>query len=505
MATEQPVKQIPLKMQICLINPASEAGEGYHTMGLHIPPLGLQVIAKLTETYFGYDTNKYKIDLIDENFGTEKTTRILISNKYDIVCLTGMTCSAPRAYNIAKFATQVGAVTIFGGIHATVCAEEAQKYFDVVVRGEAEKTWPQILQDFEKNELKPLYDMSNPNRQGVMNWNANHNLQPLNGAYKIAAIQSTRGCPNLCNFCSVGLMNGTKLRRRGASDFIDEWNSIPEKFLMVVDDNFFGVTPNQAQEGKMILDAMMKKAKKKIWFSQTSINMGEDTEALKMAYEAGCRLMLIGLEAFDEKTLANLNKPTAQKALKDYKKLISAFHNAGIAVLGAVLFGTDADEPESISKTCQFACDIGVDIFQITTLTPLPGTVLFKDLQDKGHIIANNYPSDWAKYTFTHAVHNTEKMSATEMNVARYRFYRGMAQNNWVPKCTMKTLWTTKSLSTAMVVHSTNRGLERIVKQQIKKDERDNVLYAKMTAMPFFLGRKAWLKLLNRAFNLRIR
>ncbi len=451
-------------MRILLINPIARNTPGYHTVSTRIPQLGLQVLAQCTPP-------EHHVDICDEIFGSDRTYDILSKGNYDLVGITAMTSGATRAYEIAQMCRELKLPTIFGGIHASMCTEEAQEYFDSIVIGEADELWPIILDDFQAGRLKERYKANSLPELGDKNGRANQLISPINGRYHVASLQTSRGCPIQCKFCSVTKFNGPRIRRRSISSIIDEWNSIPKSFVFVVDDNFFGVTKKQAEWSKELLRAIIKHGKKRLWFSQTSINMGEDPEALTLAYKAGCRAMLVGLESFDEENLLQYQKKLNQKSLSHYKELIDTFHKCGIAVFGAIIIGADGDFPDSIAKAAKTAVNMGVDIIQLTNLTPLPGTALFDEFKEQGRLLANDFPKDWEKYTFIETVFKPKRMTAQQMDEAIFLFRRAAVEKRWVLRRTIKSLFNTKSLSTAIFVHGMNRGFYELAKVAVARDK----------------------------------
>ena len=204
----------------------------------------------------------------------------------------------------------------------------------------------------------------------------------------MAAIQTSRGCPVGCEYCSVTKFNGPDIRRRRSTPSSTNGTRRPSKFIFVVDDNFFGVGPKHAEWAKELLRAIIKHGKKRLWFSQTTINMGEDDEGLRLAYKAGCRGMLVGFETFNERALKSYHKGINRKNLARYPELVRGFHRAGIAVFGGFIIGSDEDTPETVADTALTAVQMGVDIIQITNLTPLPGTKMFDRLKAEGRMLS---------------------------------------------------------------------------------------------------------------------
>lgn len=453
-------------MRIALINPITRRTQGYHTIGAYIPQLGLQVLADLVPP-------SHEVDIIDEIFGIQATDELIASGRYDLVGLTAYTSGATRAYEIAEACRARGIKTIMGGPHASACPDEAAAHFDSVVIGECDEIWPGIVEDAAAGRLAPRYHGSLSNLEETGLGRARQALRPVNGQYSVSAIQTSRGCPVGCEYCSVTKFNGAPIRRRRIEDILREWNETPRKFIFVVDDNFFGVGPSHAEWAKELLRAIIKHGRKRLWFSQTTINMGEDAEGLRLAYQAGCRGMLIGFETFNEATLKQYHKGINRKNLARYQELVDGFHRAGISVFGGFIIGSDEDTADAVADTALMSVRMGVDIIQITNLTPLPGTAMYDRFAGARKLFATNYPADWERYTFVETVYNPRHMTARELDEAIYELrYAASKARWWVWKRTLRTLWRTRSLTTAIFAHSMNNGYKRLATIQAPRDER---------------------------------
>jgi radical SAM superfamily enzyme YgiQ (UPF0313 family) len=450
-------------VRVALVNPISRRSEGYHTLGSLIPQLGLQVLAQLVPP-------GHQVELIDEVFGTAPTETLLAQGRYDLVGVTGYSSGATRAYEIAAACRRHGLPTIMGGPHASACPDEAAPHFDSVAIGECDEIWPQIVDDAAAGRLQPRYHgrLSNLDDKGL--GRASQLLRPINGQYDVSAIQTSRGCPVGCEYCSVTLYNGPEIRRRRIADIVDEWNQTPKKFIFVVDDNFFGVGPKHAEWAKELLRAIIKHGQRRLWFSQTTINMGDDPEGLRLAYKAGCRGMLVGFETFNARALKAYHKGINRNNLARYQELVNGFHRAGISVFGGFIIGADEDTPETVADTAVQAVRMGVDIIQITNLTPLPGTRMYDRFKAEGRLVAMSYPEDWERYTFTETVYRPAQMTARELDEAIFELRYAAARQSWVVKRAIRTFFRTRSLTTALFVLGMNRGWKRMAKSQVPVD-----------------------------------
>ena len=445
-------------MRIALVNPVEAGVWGYQNTGSYIPQLGLQVLAARTP-------GEHTVEIIDEIFGQDQTDGLLRPEHYDLVGITAYTSQATRAYELAGLCRARAMACVMGGPHAWAMPEEALGHFDSVVVGEADAIWAGIVADAAAGKLQGRYDGSLPDL-GQGYGGATQSLQPVNGRYDVASIQTSRGCPVGCKYCSVTRFNGGKIRRRPIPEIIEEWNQTADKFLFVVDDNFFGLSAEHADWSKELLRQLIKHGKKRYWFSQTTINMGDDAEAVKLAHKAGCVGMLVGLESFSAQNLKDCRKGINRKNIDRYEELVAGFHRGGVAVFGAFIVGTDADGPDTVADTLAEAVRIGVDIIQITNLTPLPGTKLFDEYMAEGRIFATDYPEDWKRFRFVETVYHPRGMTARELDESIYELRREAGRGSWVWKRTLKSLLRTRSLSTAGFVHGMNRkfaGLARAI------------------------------------------
>lgn len=473
-------------MRIALVNPIARRTQGYHTIGSKIPQLALQVLAQLTP-------REHHVDLIDELFGTACTEEKVRRGNYDLVGVTSYTSGATRAYEIAAQCRSEGIPCIIGGPHASAMPEEAIAHFDSVAIGECDDIFPKILADAAAGKLERFYRGSLADLENAGHGRARQDLQPINGEYDVSAIQTSRGCPVGCEYCSVTEFNGAPIRRRPMGDVIDEWFTTTKPFVFVVDDNFFGVGEKHAIWAKELLRKIIIEGHKRspvanalkrvpairrllgfaprLWFSQTTINMGDDAEGLALAHEAGCVGMLVGFETFNSDNLKDFHKGINRKNLERYQVLVRGFQRAGISLFGGFIIGADADDENTVAATALQAVQTGIDTIQITNLTPLPGTRMYDRYLAEGRIFATNYPQDWERYTFVETVYHPKNMTAEKLDEAIYELRHIAARENWVWKRTLRTLWRTRSLTTAAFIHGMNLGWKRMAKVQAPRDE----------------------------------
>jgi radical SAM superfamily enzyme YgiQ (UPF0313 family) len=388
--------------KLVLINPVNLDRSGFSAShSSRFPPLNLGVVAALTPP-------DWDVEVIDENFD-EFSFR-----DADLVGITAFTSAANRAYEIAAIYREKNIPVVMGGIHASMCSEEASQFVDAVVVGEVESVWDELIADALAGNLKPIY-------KGL--WGGLEQLQKprrdiYSDQYLFASIQTSRGCPMDCDFCSVSTFNGLRYRRRPPGDVLDELETIPQKLIFFVDDNIIGYGKRSRQSALELFKGMVDRGIDKHWFCQASINVADDEEILHWAAKSGCRMIFLGIEAEDADALSAVNKKLNIKrgGADAYEQIFERIHHAGIAVLGAFIFGMDQDTPEKLFKRAQYMLDSGVDVMQATALTPLPGTRLFAQLEEEGRLLYTNFPKDWDRYDLTEVVYEPRQMTAARFS-----------------------------------------------------------------------------------------
>jgi len=376
-------------------------------------PLGLLVLAGMTPP-------EWEITVLDENLRTPDYSAM---PRPDLVGITAFTSQASRAYELAGEFRSRGVCVVMGGIHATMCTEEALRHVDSVVTGEAESVWPNVLEDARRGRLQRTYAGKHIDLAEVPP--ARHDL--LKEGYAFGSIQTTRGCPLSCSFCSVSAFNGTLYRHRPIASVIEELKTIREKWVLVVDDNLIGTNASHIARAKELFRAMIAADLGKSWIGQVTINMADDEELLDLAARAGCRGVFIGFESPTPAGLAEVGKKFNLLKGRDFKASVRRIHRHRILVVGSFIMGLDADEPGIGRQIAGAASRYGVDILNALFLTPLPGTRLWDQMKSQDRIAAADFPNDWRYYTlgFPTAHYRNFSWSALveEMNSCDRRFY----------------------------------------------------------------------------------
>jgi radical SAM superfamily enzyme YgiQ (UPF0313 family) len=327
----------------------------------------------------------------------------------DLVGIGTMTTQSTRAYELADAYRKLGVKVILGGIHPSALPDEAALHADVVAVGEAEATLPHIIDDYAKNQLKPIYnwrdyptaeiatprkDLLNPKDYLVFN-----------------PIQTTRGCPHNCAFCTTPAIFGRKFRQRSIDDIVEEIRHAKDAFgskvFIFSDDNFAGNRKWAIELCHRLIPLKIK------WASQCEILISESDELLTVMRDSGCIGLILGLESVSPSTLQDAGKKFVNA--DTYTWRIKKIKSYNISLWGAFIFGFDHDDWQICRDTCRFAqrSDLSMACFPI--LTPYPGTEMFQRYESQGRILTR----DWTKYNGSTVVFQPERFSIQQLRHAQ--------------------------------------------------------------------------------------
>ncbi len=388
------------KKRLLLVNPVNWRRPGLTgNRSSRFPPIGLGSLAAVTPDH-------WDVALADENW-----ERFSYPDA-DLVGITAFTASVNRAYEIASAYRERGVPVVMGGIHASMCPDEALRFADSVVVGEADTAWSGVLADAEAGRLQSVYQGPSADLAGM-----GHPRRDLfHPGYMFASVQTSRGCPMDCDFCSVTPFNGYRYRRRPPEDVLDELAGVPQKMLFFVDDNIIGYDRESRDQALAIFRGMVERRLHKWWLCQASVNFADDPEVLHWAAKSGCKLVFLGIEAEDTDALEHVNKRlNLTCGVDSYSPAFRRIHRAGISILGSFIFGVDGDTAEKIRRRADYMIRCGVDVMQGTVLTPLPGTRLFGRLQQEGRLLYTDFPRDWDRYDMSEVVFQPTDMTPLEL------------------------------------------------------------------------------------------
>lgn len=364
-----------------------------------MPPMSLPVLASLTPP-------GVEIHLVDEN-----VEPVDLAEAADLVAISCMTASAPRGYEIADHFRARGVPVVMGGMHPSALPQEAAEHADAVVVGEAERQWPQVFADFAAGRPRQFYrpdqrpqldDLPIPRRD----------LLRTEGYLTVNVVQTARGCPHACSFCSVSPTFGRRYRFRPIPEVVEEIRSLRSRWVGFLDDNIVA-SPGRARE---LFEALLPL--KLHWVGQGDLAMAKDEELLQLMARSGCIAMFVGLESLSADSLAAANK--RPNLAVDYERAVATIHRHGIDIIGSFVLGLDPDRPSVFRETVAFAERVKLSAAQFAVLTPFPGTALYDQLKREQRIT----DWDWSRYTMSHVVYRPRNMTAAELRQGRLYTYR---------------------------------------------------------------------------------
>ncbi len=315
----------------------------------------------------------------------------------DIVGVSVHTGNALRGYAVGRMARARGAWVVYGGIHATLFPEECLEVGEAhaVVKGDGDIAWGNVVRDCIAGTPGRIYEGGRI--EGSQFLAARWDLMKRD-KYMWASVQTIRGCPKHCSFCSVWRTDGQAPRQRKFQSVIDEiidLRRIGFRFIALADDNFYPVTQtdlrlareqnNMAklaeltairQERYDLMDELAKLPKDMVFFTQITMEAGEDGEYLDAMRRANIKGALVGVEAVTPEGLKAVFKDWNYSG-EALAKQLQTFKEHGVHVLGSFIFGLPTDKPATFDATVAMALKAGVTFAQFVMMTPFPGTVDF--------------------------------------------------------------------------------------------------------------------------------
>lgn len=379
--------------RVLFIFPREPGTQVFNDAVLPFPLLGLTQLASLFPDH-------YHLTMADETIKP-----VTGYEDVDLVCITTMTATAKRAYFLGDLYRKRGITVLIGGAHATVLADEAGKHASSVVIGEAENIIPDLIRHFETGQLQSCYRASDYSsltkisapRVDLLNWRHR---------FFLSSLQTSRGCPNSCEFCSVPRVFGRKLRHKPLDTIKKELETAQKnrsKYLFVVDDNFTVNRPRARELMEIFKFYGLR------WMGFSTLATAKDPDFLQELYLSGCISLFIGFESLLQPDLFNKNKKFANKG--SVADAVRTIHDAGIGIQGSFIFGFDHDTPAVFHEVAQFVQDNGIEVLNMNILTPFPGTGLYDRFETEGRLLHH----DWEKYDMNHVVFQPKGMSSAEL------------------------------------------------------------------------------------------
>jgi radical SAM superfamily enzyme YgiQ (UPF0313 family) len=392
-----------------------------------LPRLGLYILGTLAKQR-GWD-----VEIVYEEIQKIDFSQVESS---DLVGISTITSTAPRAYMIADKIKQMGIPVIMGGPHVSFQTEEALGHADFVIRGEGEKALMAFFDAWEgktdyttvpnlsfKKNGKIVHNPLAPNTSDLDQLpfpdltHLNYNPKRIAG-FRTIPIQASRGCPFDCAFCSVTSMFGKRYRFRSTQNIIEELRLYNDKknIIFFYDDNF-AANPKRTKE---LLHAMIEENFKFKWTTQVRADVAKDLELVRLMQIAGCHTLYIGFESVNPKSLKEMKK---KQTVEEITHAVKVLRRHKIHIHGMFVFGFDEDDWETVKKTVRFAKKTKLTSSQFLILTPLPGSEFFNKVVEQGRILL----TDWALYDAHHAVYKPARLSLARLQKAQIfshkRFY----------------------------------------------------------------------------------
>lgn len=393
-------------MRIVLVSPRGPLYRhkgGVWKKGLRYAPLTLTTLAALVP-----DDVPATVTLVDE--GLEEIDPGLDA---DLVGMSVITGTAPRGYDLADHFRARGIPVVFGGVHPTLCPDEAQRHADSVVVGYAEDTWPALLREFmATGRMQPRYTQA-PGMSLAGRPHPKRHL--LAGGHASVAVphtlEATRGCQHRCDFCVVPTAWGRPIQRPVA-DVVDDIRQMKARRLLFLDLNLIG---DEAYARELWTALIPLKV---TWGGLVTTMLAWNDELLELAARSGCRGLLIGFESLSPQSLKETHK--GFNLHRDYGYVMRQMHKHDIAVQGCFVFGFDHDDRDVFDRTADFALEHAIDLPRFSVQTPFPGTPLFRRLKAENRLLTE----DWTYYDGQHVVYRPAQMSPEELLAGTNRTWR---------------------------------------------------------------------------------
>lgn len=358
--------------------------------------------------------------MMPEGWETEIALEIIedvpMDTDADLIGISTMGHGVLRSIDLAKEFRKRGKTVILGGYMASIMPEEAMKYCDALVVGDAELVWDRVLKDFEKGELKRVYEKAL--EEGVLSTPPpRFDLIRNKNIGDFLPVQAGRGCPNTCSFCSVACLYEGRYIKKPLEEVVRDIRQIKDlgfKKILLLDDNIFS--------DRIYLHKLLKRIKKMDieWMSQCDIRIGLEDELLKELRDSGCTSLSFGLESISRESLIAMNKGWANP--QGYSKLIGNIQSYGIDVSTEMVVGGEGDSLESIRRTKDFIEENKISVPRFYILTPFPGTRFFRQIEKQDRFVNHDIYS----FDGTKAVYKPANMTADELTKAYWDLYRSL-------------------------------------------------------------------------------
>ncbi len=362
-----------------------------------LPPLGLLTLAGMMPA--GWTVSLHEAQRVDESLAD-----CIAAEAPAVVAISSLTASVLEAYALADLLRPRGITVVLGGLHVTACPDESQRHADAVVVGDGEPVWGEVLRDVERRTLRARYQTAQP-------FELAHAPLPRFGLLGRVSrprftVQTSRGCPFACDFCAASRLLGP-FRRKPAALVRRELDAIraidTRPAVELADDNTFAAGGPHDDLLAALADSGAR------WFTEADWRLGENPHVLSKLASSGCVQVLVGIESLVHHHPGMGAKRSTLDRMMD---AVRAIQEAGVAVIGCFIVGSDGETRASIDHLAEFLeSDPCADV-QVTLQTPFPGTALRARLARQGRLLADR---DWSHHTLFDVTYRPDAMSVDEL------------------------------------------------------------------------------------------
>ncbi len=367
-----------------------------------IPPLSLMILSSV------------EVPGVEQSICDMRFEEFPFDRQWDLVGISVQTGMAKKAFELADRLRSRGVSVVLGGAHVTLFPESCRPHADVLVLGEADELWRELLTDLASEAIKPDYQAESFPDLGLPR-PVSKNALVKSRYFTTNLIQTGRGCQYSCDFCNVHLLNGRSLRRRAIEDVVSEvarFQQHDRRIFFFVDDSI-NADPLYAQELFNRLIPLNIR-----WFGQATTTLGQQHALLKSFADSGCQALLVGIESVEAKS-RSAHKKNQNRAGELVKAIIS-IREAGISLYGSFIYGLDGDTLDTPAAILDFVDATRLDVPGINILRPTPGTQVFERLREEGRLLFDPLDITSYRYSFGQEMLYTPKNISLDAFVESY-------------------------------------------------------------------------------------
>jgi radical SAM superfamily enzyme YgiQ (UPF0313 family) len=365
----------------------------------------------------------------------ERLAPIPYDEPTDLAALTVETYTARRAYQIATEYRRRGVPVVMGGYQPTFLPDEALRFADAVVQGDAEGIWPRVLADAAAGRLQRVYRQDGFAPLGGRS--PDRSIFAGKRYAPVSVVQYGRGCRYACEFCSIRAFYGSSLRQRPIDEVVAELGGLGRRHVFFADDNLFVDVPRT----KALLEALVPLRLR--WSCQVSIDLTADAELMRLMERSGCTTALVGFESLKAGNLRQMKKAWNLRS-GSYERAVRTLHDAGVMVYGTFILGYDEDGPDDFERAVEFAMDQRLFLANFNPLTPTPGAALFDRLRREGRLLHEAWWLD-PDFRYGEATFRPRGMTPEQLTEGCWRARRqfntwsSFARRLWNPRMALRS------------------------------------------------------------------